>query len=503
MSLVLEAFQLNPLEMRLIEDIKIPKPLIPFASSIDLLCMRVHDLTSKLSSAKKPLNEIAKRVELLFMQIQFHVEIYASFATSLVLIQSPPTKILESLKQFRIILKPFSEDKSSLSAEASLLLAKTIFFAEQRLNLSPIIHLIQPFQMGKKEILPVYESEFFSYLAYFQRWAAHVFKDIRYVSHHVNDFISHEFFFVADSLVPKRKECETYIRQFLWNIQVERMRISQDFDVLSPEDAANRQKACRCLYLSFVKSMRLLACFDKMVSGASAEIDATKRMKIDLKAKSKAMQYINSLEKLSHAICKQIADLKANASYPVYFSRLEKALNKQLGLMNVPSLHTDFLLIDYFRKTIEPWTEETPSLELYYEGFYFDQEVISCDVAKNSQEIADAFHALYEQTVSSLPTHIKGKEMQVMLEKFLPYLKVWSCMYSSIKDVLLSLVHDELNPKTVITDLEIGELFLIKAQQFMHLELLDLSPEHDVEEFEPWLQSVLLKAAFQSVLSRI
>lgn len=441
--------KLDDIEQRLYKEIGIDNSLNPFAASIDLLCMRLVDINQEFHDELPRFKKMTYEINEAFMKMQLDLEKLVTFAPLSFITNEKVQPGIDGMSKLRGVLKHYTETGQIKNIDACQRLAKTLFFTESRLKKQPIVHIVQPFHFDCMEPTHLEEASFSRFMNYLQHWLTFACKQEGILEPLIEAFLSDPIFFQKDSLSKHRVYSENLIKNFLWQLSLKRMELTNSSELASNQSELMRiQSRCRVMYLAFFKVMRVSAAFEKLTLIQSVLGSHEKRTILEPSHKELFCFVTLKLKSLAKFVCDEMTRIKKIPRYTLYIEALDQSLVGMLSGYVAQSKHTDFTFLKYFSDIAQDWTDrDAASIELYFEGYFFDKELESVDMSYKTETVATCFNKAYEQCLSSLPTDEKAKELKKHLEEIAPFIKTLLCLFKVFKPIGLSVVSDLLDPK--------------------------------------------------------
>lgn len=500
MSVFLDTFKFDVIEQTICHAADFNKSIMPFVTSLDVISMKVVDLSLDFYKEQKAFHKLAETTSRLFFEVQLQIELSGAFCPKATLTESLVSKPLESLKQGRGVLKGLQQSGSVTCTQTCDKLAKLYFLTESRIKKTPYDHLLRPLDFEDLNYDLIDEKSIARFMSHLQHYNHETTKILGISCPLIDEQLANPIFFDPDPIITKLEPLEEVFRSFLWRLKVHQKELSGTVGFIPARDVEKVLKTCRYLHVFYSKVLGMTAAIERLRRKFYPLSPGTVRMSVNRSVFSLAKGYLQLLQKCHKIIFPKLEKIKSNSRYPVFTESLDKAHALVSTGIACASMHHDESFFDYFVEKCESW-EETPSnIELFVEGYFWDKELGFFE-QNNLDAVPSAFFKVYEQCLSSISTDEEAMKLKQDLEEVLPFLRIYSCVLKTLKPILVHLIDDAYAPKEAL-DLH-GIIDSIKAEsdKFNLLPIIDPQTSEEIAPFSVLLVDPFIKQSFEHVLA--
>lgn len=500
MSVHLGSVKLDIIESTICERTAIDRSLAPYASSLDLIGMRVIDLAQQFHFEDKPISEMAQKTARIFFEAQLELEMKSAFCPRSTLNEASCEKVLASLKNARASLRSIIEIPEIKCSSACDGISKLYFLVETRVKKFPYEHVVKPLPFEDLNYDLITEKSLSRLILHLQHYNHEASNILNVKLPLIDSFLLNPVLYDAEPLAPKLEMFEEVFRGFLWSLKIEQKKLSSSCATASSRDLPKILTTCRFLHLFYYKVLSVAACIERLRQKELAPIGLKDRMSLHPELFPVFSFYVEMIEKCHRYIFQSLSKIKDNPRYPAHAEALDKAFIDASIKFACPTMHHDENMMGYLSETIHNLSLLPLSqIELYFEGYFLNKEMEALTEDSLCDPLAVAFFKIYEQCQSSLDSDLEAAKLKKDLQAILPYLRVYSCLQETLLPIAHGAVIDALYPKPCLDNGVIVRLLKQASDKFLNLEIEETKSKSPIACMERFLTDPILKLAFEHV----
>lgn len=501
MCTVVDPLRFDAIETRICEEAGFNKSLIPYVSCLDIIGIKIVDLSKNFDKEHAKLASLAQAVCRNFFEIQRFVEFTSAFCSKDSLTPSKASKSLASLKEIRTSITALKKSEFITCIKTCDIISKLYFLVESRIKKTPYSHLLRPLDCKPLDYDLIDEKSMARFMVHLQHYHQEMSRMNESSCKIVDEFLSDPIFFDPAPIKSKLVTFEDIFKSFLWRSKLHQKELLSSSAIIPARDFDKVVETCRYLHIFNHKVMAVAASIERMRKIDSGLDLSFNRMSVQTTYLKICRESLHILEKSYRQASIKFDQIRLNPRYPKFTAELQRVFENSFKDINGVIQHEDDLLLNYVKEKCEQFSEEVSDLELYFEGDFFDQEVKGASFRSWSESLAEAFLKAHEQCLSSHASDGTAQKLKLDLEELLPFLRAYVCSSVIFKQLLSHIIQDRVYPKKELDQEDLMAKIKQESDRFLVLPIKYGSTSLEGMLWDSYLKDPYIRQTFAHVLA--